>query len=383
MASNVSALTCPSVHDTLFDCGLFHLCNCPNLVADPDIAGVGVECTFWTSSNLDKVLSAFVTTTGITLLLATAGMVLNILGDEDLKSNPIDWWLQRMGRRLFAPSSKAWGVELIKTWVLGYSDQQLVSGIALLLVVLIRLPASHGQISVYHVTIAVDCAWLSSNTYLASLIILRKDYFKTSLVVRCIRAFGTLFMFVLMVFTAVIQGNQYWGRDTFNCPAECLMKPLHIGRNPAQWMFADIFILVLSYSALLISMFKTTEDGFRWLVNCVAKSYLEMSKHDRLRASLPQILACPTFCILWCLERLLWLIYVFGSSYLVEIIGGLAWFGANIFFLQQDRAEGERWIGNRDENVWGFGQLFPCFILVLPFLTSIEAYCSSSLLVER
>jgi len=57
--------------------------------------------------------------------------------------------------------------------VLAFSDQQLVVGLAMPITSIYMFV--HTTISVYHFSIVMDLAWLSSNTHLLSLLILR-DY---------------------------------------------------------------------------------------------------------------------------------------------------------------------------------------------------------------
>src|SRR5271155_4532291 len=72
--------------------------------------------------------------------------------------------------------SKPWkrGIERL---VLAFSDQQLVTGIAVHLVGYIGLPISQGQISAYHFTVVIELAWFSGTTHLITIFVLR-DYFR-------------------------------------------------------------------------------------------------------------------------------------------------------------------------------------------------------------
>lgn len=144
-------------------------------------------------------------------------------------------------------------------------------GLALLIVALIRIPANQGQIRVYHFSVASDLAWFSSNPYLSPLVILREEYFKTSTVVRTIRAVGTAAMLGLMIVQTVYMGDKLWN-DYFNCPTECLIEHLKIGGSNGTMSRDDIFWLLWGYSLLLGSMFKCQIDSTRTLSPCLTSS---------------------------------------------------------------------------------------------------------------
>ena len=79
-------------------------------------------------------------------------------------------------KELDKPTHLFWS-KVMERLVLGFSDQQLVTGTAMLLVAFIRVPLSHGRISVYHFTIITDLAWYSANTHVLTLFVL-KEYFR-------------------------------------------------------------------------------------------------------------------------------------------------------------------------------------------------------------
>jgi len=204
-------------------------------------------------------------------------VIIKLTGDRNL-ANPVDDWLQtvirKLGRQAPAPGQGGheggvgfhdfWS-KVIKTWILGYCDQQLVFGIVLLIVSLIHIPANQGQIRVYHFTIACILAWFSSNTYLSSLVILGEEYFKTSTVVMTIRAVGTAAMLALMILQTVYTGDKL-RNDYFNCPVECVIEHLKIGGSNGRMSRDDIFWLLWGYSLLLSSMFEAPNRIYRHFI---------------------------------------------------------------------------------------------------------------------
>jgi hypothetical protein len=259
---------------------------------------------------------------------------------------------------------------VIKTWILAYCDQQLVFGIALLIVTLIRIPANQGQIRVYHFTIASDLAWFSSNTYLSSLVILGEEYFKTSTVVRTIRVVGTATMLALMILQTVYMGDKLWN-DYFNCPAECLIEHLKIGGSNGTMSRDDIFWLLWGYTLLLGSMFETPNRIYKKLVTKCDEFLDSIPIQFSLVHLRPQFV---TYITVWTARKLISIIHCCVTSLILRLIFDMSWYGVSVAILVRNRGRGQDLIGNGSENVWGFGQVLPCFLLLLPLLVSIEAF---------
>jgi hypothetical protein len=125
-------------------------------------------------------------------------------------------------------SMKIWSECLYKI-VMILSDQQLITGIAILITAMYL--KIQGSITVYHFTIATDEAWFSSNTHLVSLTVLRgflseerkrtrqQGSADTSMKLhsRALNAFPAIwrafFMLILaslLFYANVISGYQYW-----------------------------------------------------------------------------------------------------------------------------------------------------------------------------
>lgn len=84
-------------------------------------------------------------------------------------------------------------------FVLVLSDQQLVTGLA----ILIGAYANASVISNYEFSVVVSLVWFPSTTHLATLDVLHK-YFRTNKVVRNWRIFGMLIMLILLIIGNVI-----------------------------------------------------------------------------------------------------------------------------------------------------------------------------------
>ena len=112
--------------------------------ADPDIAGIGV-------------ISAFLVSAGLALVLSFLYVVLDNHPKVDRHVKKKKEWLG-----------------LIEQLILTLSDQQLVTGLAVLIAAFVRW----NEITVYHWEIVTDLAFLASNTHICTLITLRYTFRK-------------------------------------------------------------------------------------------------------------------------------------------------------------------------------------------------------------
>jgi hypothetical protein len=107
------------------------------------------------------------------MLLHLVAMTVAVIGTT--ARNPIDRRFRSAITQLFArffadEDSRQRMSQTLLQVILSLSDQQLITGLAILIVATIRMQV--GQLSVYHYSICTDLAWFSSNTHLATLDIL-------------------------------------------------------------------------------------------------------------------------------------------------------------------------------------------------------------------
>ena len=114
---------------------------------------------------------ASVISTILTIVYIIVGWFKNWI--RDFPEHPVDLHI----RNLFRPSITRQGNAPVSTKsqddfeavILSFSDQQLVTGFALLLSIYVK-----GDITVYTFRVAATVAWFSSTTHLATLVVLRK-----------------------------------------------------------------------------------------------------------------------------------------------------------------------------------------------------------------
>ena len=169
--------------------------------------------------------------------------------------------------------AKTWKA-IFRTAILMYSDQQIVTGIALLTSGYAQLPCG---LSAYHWQMVVYLAWFSSLTHLTTLTLLRR-YFRNSPGPRLWRIFLMLVMVTMLGVALLPTGDALWlgdfGYDP-GVPALCFFKRL-IARSPEDRFSVDILktpsmlislaVLVSGYSTRLIRLSEhATAFTKRWI----------------------------------------------------------------------------------------------------------------------
>ena len=146
----------------------------------------------------------FVNTGYLTLLLVIIYYVLGFVEVQFL--NPIDQGFLYHFRRILRPRSTARRVSTLRKAVLMFSDQQLVTGIALLVGGFSQL---RDGLDAYHWQILVYLVWFSSLTHLTTLTVLRQ-YFRDNSTIRLWRAVFMLIIVVMLDIALVPTGNSFW-----------------------------------------------------------------------------------------------------------------------------------------------------------------------------
>ena len=148
--------------------------------------------------------------------------------------------------------SKAWS-EALQNAVLAFGDQQIVTGIAILV-------SAYAQIScglqVYHWQVAVDLALFSSITHLTTLTCLR-NYFRKR---KSLRTMRLIFMGTIGLMLSVALGITGYEVDAVSIPAWCLFQTKSINdetRFPYNWLYMCILLsyLTVSYISRAIQLF--------------------------------------------------------------------------------------------------------------------------------
>ena len=303
----------------------------------------------------------------------------------------------------------------LRSIVLMFSDQQVVTGIALLASGYAQL---NSRINNYHWQMLVYLAWFSSLTHLTTLTVLRQ-YFRDNRKARLWRAVLMLITVMMLGAALLPTSDTLWLNASepllwldpnhrkhlvpILAPALCYFRRLGSRDSDDRfksWTGASMIIsLVVLISGYITRMLKLSD----W-ASGTCKQYLRMVPSEKIRTIRGIFLArlnrpAPSFDkIHWAVAYLtvetlyVWLkafcdIYesmtaevcmMLSTLMLVKLAGlispkiiwlasALAWGTRNLFMARSDAASSE-------ENIWGFGQMFPVVLLVLPILSALETY---------
>lgn len=246
-------------------------------------------------------------------------------------------------------------------------------------------------ISVYHFSIVTDLAWACANTHLLSLLVLRHRFSDDlSLALRTARRRKRASLLIRLVMIAAlagillyawwVSGYRYWF-DSFGCPAACV-RALDRGGESLDWAVVFFVLVLRSYPVALIGTSTTVRAV--WL--------------SRVRHRLIDHRACEavgggtTGCSggggkgggdsvvsrAWsaCRRCVLLPVWYFFSSETENVLEQIGWFIITVYWTAVDRAHGHTVLDEEQiehENEWGFGQIVPLVLLLIPFLEFIES----------
>ena len=302
----------------------------------------------------------------------------------DLNENPIDIAVARILRRFsvlkLRDERKKFWQTVVERLVLNLSDQQLLTGIAILVSGLIKLCS----ISVNHFTVISDLAWFSSSTHLTSLNLL-EDYLRERPQLRHWRVGLMLIMFVLYLFYTVMEGHWAW-YDSGGYQAQCLLNDLtgNIGGSPAALMSANILLVVISYGGAILSLYQGPANSFfirayvRLLDSIGAgivllKKKRTQSYDDNSFTLVTRAWYLTLIFALMAAKAVFVLVTASLGSQFFDCILELFWVCYGIWGLAVDRKNARsNMVGN--ENDMTFGQLVPIFLLSSTIFTFKEAH---------
>jgi hypothetical protein len=345
---------------------MFSTRECPRLVndgaiaaPDTDIAGIGVILAF--------LISAYMTFAAV-LLAYIAGMVENEL-------------LGMVDRRLFRIRSRIQHYPRIQTalrkFVLSLSDQQIVTGIAIMAAGLRGL--ARGSISTYHYQIVLYLAWLSSSVHLSAISLLT-PYLSKYHGLRTWRLIGMLALLVMLLIGLVPTLSDNWGTisdsyDPYNdgvqptgwgVPAVCFWGRTYGAgvNNDAPLGYA---ILIVSYVWKVGELFISPQRLYHLVVRlpvrmlmekplcAIARKYARRRQRRYLIAFRLYLTLClPPYAVLETLVS-------FSAALWLSILGLV--FGTMQIVIPRN----QNLASTADlEEKWGFGQLVPLILLIQP-----------------
>ena len=280
--------------------------------------------------------------------------------------------------RIDARTREFW-VPVIQKLVLSLSDQQLLTGLA----VLIAAFWTHCTISVYHFAIVNDLAWFSATVHLITLTVLR-DYLLQKPVLRNWRVvlMGTLA--VLLAASTVMEGHYEW-YDSWPYDAQCLFDELvgNVNGSPKHWMLVSLVLLCINYPLNVIPLFqRPTVFVKHWLGTKPTAALKEAVEHltDTQRTfpkSFKGSIKCLSCKLLILVVRVVnWTHFALVTlidSQTIDFVQNTFWFAYGLWGIIEDRKiPSSDMIG--DENAMTFGQIMPILLLSSIVLVFREAY---------
>ena len=286
--------------------------------------------------------------------------------------------------------------EMLNRVLMTFSDQQLVTGFALLIVGYAQMQS----LTEYHFDIVDSLTTLAFVVHDSSSGIVRASVMKKHHTVKRWRGGIVIIFMTLTLATALPMGNQYW-LYSYGMPTKCVWSQFGGNYNPRTSRFWN---MVITMVLQIWGIASTFDDYFQsqhveWIFNnsgiltvqSIALKVMTFPRDMYLRsiATLDRELNSPAG-VLWARWwRVAWwravkvISYITAAAMLLlsEILASEAFelqrqwalLLGSIYriFLLRDRAPDEGMEG--DENAWGFGQAVPVFLLIIPLSALLES----------
>ncbi|KAM0714088.1 hypothetical protein Q7P37_011052 [Cladosporium fusiforme] len=349
-------LTCESVYKD-WDPGLLPSITYGDLKPNPDIAGKGI-------------LIAYLITTISVFLIALISYATGLLPSHSLR---------RVDRAVFFANSRneesRW-CEIADSTMMCLSDQQLVTGLAILIAGYVEMMNDH--LDLYHWTIVVYLGWLSSSVHIASLTLLREK-FKNNPRLRDFRVAGMTALLALLV-TAMVPLRRSVDLNDYptGIPARCLWKGkwsnwkqrYRGGSIDPEWILS-LIMLFFAYAWKLSQLFDLSRRRVRkWMV-AKPEAALERSMRRSIpsdRSSWLQWLAHKALTVCY----LTFLAYAEAAeSFIAAIVYLFLVLAYGITIIFHNRAQVPDAV-HANERQMTFGQTVPLLFLILPMFSALE-----------
>jgi hypothetical protein len=282
--------------------------------------------------------------------------------------------------------------EIFESVTLSLSDQQLVTGLAILIAGYYEM--LNNNLSVYHWNIVINLAWMSSAVHIASLTLLR-DVLNKGPTLRNVRVAGMLLLFMLLT-TAMWPlrrmdvplgtpvkclwrsrpWNAHLATDYTNIATDYIHSSENSGSNYTKLdpdRMITVLMLLCAYIWKLSQLFSSSKGWVRkWLV-AKPQAATERLMRRVLLSHRPNWLVRPAYLMLT-QAYIVTVVYVEMAESFAAVIMylcmALPW-GTFCIFYYRNVVPGEVKDG---ESTLSFGQLVPLLLLILPVLAGLNTY---------
>jgi len=319
------------------------------------------------------------------IVVSLSAVHLALTAFPSLERNPIDRWIFKRARRLtpfrFTDTQRDFWVPVIEKVVLSISDQQILTGLA----VLIASFWTHCSISVYHFAVANDLAWFSANTHLTTLTVLTR-YFRGRPKFRDSRVSMMVCLALLLATSCVMQGHWAWF-DSWSYYAQCVFEKLigNISGGPAYWMGVNLFLIGFGYPLSIVVLYERPSSFLgRWLFKkprLFLDSRIQVFKGKRVhalgyasvRAMIKEMIVAMQLGFLVLARSVHLVLATLLTSRITTFLLDVSWFIYSAYSLVQDRNIPQSEMDGT-ENAMSFGQIIPILFLSATVFVLREAY---------
>ena len=293
----------------------------------------------------------------------------------------------------------------LEKFILSLSDQQLVTGLALLVASYIN----RCSMSLYHFKIVAALAWFSSTTHLATLTLLR-TYLINNPRVRDWRVAAMLGILALLALAQVLSYSTQDNSVPFQCALGSLLPGSYLAFDIPS-LVAVVFFLGTAYTNKIIRLYSLDPDwsveswlgdsfahavtrklesekrlsNLEWIMVASSRKYKaeqgavhrnlqERRRYDRLTRRLRLKDASR----LLTLRKIAILQLEVQESFLSELLSLLFSFTYGVTSVVQSRIKTPESGVSAGQDTVSFGQLVSLFLIALPILTAGEVYFGES-----
>lgn len=364
----------------------FSMGDCPDLlqngaVIEPnaDISGVGVVSAFLLSAYMTffavlvAYLSGLVDSELLSLVDRRIFRVRSYPSRLSETSGLCGNGQQRQQEPEKRPSSKhrAKVEACLRSAVLAMSDQQIVTGIAIMGAGFQGL--REGTLSAYHYQIVLYLAWMSSSVHLTAITVLA-SYLKRHRGVMVWRLTGMLVLFVMLVVGLVPTISNSWGnflwpdiptnKTGWAIPARCFWGDLRGSVSPDAPI--GFIILSISYLWKMGQLFSSSRSAYhRWFRGPIERLMVRVLRFaaERRWHWTFRVLLAPVLPVMVMFE----VISSFAASLWLSLMGLI--FGTIQVLIPRGQIQS---MTEAQEDTWGFGQLVPLILLIQPLGMVLE-----------
>ncbi|KAI1658887.1 hypothetical protein F4813DRAFT_395299 [Daldinia decipiens] len=367
-------------------------CSSETFDADPDIAGIGVIAAFLISAWSSLLITS----------VEYSSRHADVFSPYSGYAVRLDDLLRSYIRRFTRPIKKPWTLQSIQPVVLAASDQQLVTGLAIMAAGYIQ----HCTITQYHFDIVASLGGIAFNVYQPALYALdgytnRDPQMKLCRTILMTILFGMIIPSIFAVFN--VNFLELYGAST-QCIWDNLIDSHHDTTSDVLLSFnliVTVWAYIESMRCLYPTIFRRIPRISNFILTCFEgmlhwidkkssqyvqtanstyqlytetqsiKAFVTLSYHWAMY-TIVTIIVRPIFWVIFILVFTfqeiirshfidIWRAYTVTLALIIEVIS-----------IKQDAVSSE--VINGSENKWGFGQILPLLLLVLPVMSTWEVF---------